>query len=126
MQITLRAMATNGDLTPEGFRAAYDKHNAHVQSIVPKENLLLWGPQDGWDPLCKFLGVPVPEIPLPYINETATFKENLGGLFARDLKAVVRMGLVGLAGALVLVAGAIQVERQLGLGEMVRSYLPTV
>lgn len=125
MQAGLWVMATNGDLTPRGYRAAYERHNAHVQAIVPPENLLLWGPQDGWDPLCKFLGVPVPEIPLPYINESASFKENVSGLFNRDFKAVVRMALVRVVGAAVVMAAVVGVARLLGVGSFVRGYLPS-
>jgi hypothetical protein len=29
---------------------------------------------DGWEPLCGFLGVPVPEGPYPHINEAAAIK----------------------------------------------------
>jgi hypothetical protein len=39
----------------------FDQHNEHVRSIVPKDNLLEFRPQDGWEPLCKFLGHDVPE-----------------------------------------------------------------
>lgn len=49
--------------------ALYDKHNATVQKLVPPERFLKWGPQDGWEPLCKFLDLPVPEGPVPHINE---------------------------------------------------------
>lgn len=49
--------------------AIYDEHNRHVKEIVPADRLLLWGPQDGWEPICKFLNLPQPEGPVPYINE---------------------------------------------------------
>ena len=39
---------------------------------MPKENLLVWNVKDGWEPLCNFLGKPVPEGPLPYDNKTGT------------------------------------------------------
>jgi len=28
----------------------------------------------GWQPLCDFLGVPVPDAPFPRTNDTATFQ----------------------------------------------------
>ena len=40
--------------------------------MVPKENLLVWNVKDGWEPLCNFLGKPVPEGPLPHDNKTGT------------------------------------------------------
>jgi hypothetical protein len=38
--------------------------------MVPPEKLLVMQLKDGWAPLCKFLGVPVPEGPLPRANDT--------------------------------------------------------
>ena len=37
------------------------EHNQHIRKIVPKDRLLEHKPQDGWVPLCKFLGHKVPE-----------------------------------------------------------------
>ncbi|KZT51667.1 NAD dependent epimerase/dehydratase [Calocera cornea HHB12733] len=52
-------------------RAAYDRHNAWVRSIVPPGKLLEFNVKEGWAPLCKFLEVPVPDIPFPHANDTA-------------------------------------------------------
>ena len=64
------------DLTSEEFRLrqAYRKHNAYVQSKVPKEDLLIWKVKDGWEPLCKFLNCPIPEGPIPHDNRTGDTK----------------------------------------------------
>jgi len=35
-----------------------------------QEKLLVFNVKEGWDPLCKFLNVPVPEIPFPRVNES--------------------------------------------------------
>ena len=56
------------------IRSCYVKHNLYVQSIVPKENLLVWQVSDGWEPLCKFLGKEVPEVPIPHDNKTGDSK----------------------------------------------------
>jgi hypothetical protein len=34
----------------------------------------MWKPGDGWAPLCKALGVPVPAEPFPHVNTTDEFK----------------------------------------------------
>jgi hypothetical protein len=36
---------------------------------VPAEKLLLMNVKEGWGPLCKFLGKPVPDGPFPHANE---------------------------------------------------------
>jgi len=51
-------------------RAGYEAHIEHVKKTVPKERLLVWNVKEGWEPLCKFLHVPVPEKPFPHANRT--------------------------------------------------------
>jgi len=45
------------------------EHNAHIRSTVPKDNLLDFRVQDGWEPLCAFLDKPIPNEPFPYVNK---------------------------------------------------------
>lgn len=54
--------------------AVFNAHNAYVTATVPPEQLLVYRPGDGWEPLCAFLGVPVPDIPYPKVNTTAQFQ----------------------------------------------------
>ena len=42
------------------------EHNQHIRKIVPKEKILIWKPQDGWEPLAKFLGHIAPEGEFPH------------------------------------------------------------
>jgi hypothetical protein len=53
--------------------AAYERHNADVRARAPKRRLLEWTAQDGWDPLCRALGVAVPDEPFPHANSTEEF-----------------------------------------------------
>ena len=39
-----------------------------IRGLVPPDRLLEWDISDGWEPLCKFLGKPVPDIPFPHAN----------------------------------------------------------
>jgi hypothetical protein len=41
---------------------------------VPPERLLVYESQEGWDPICAFLGVPVPATPYPKANTTEEFR----------------------------------------------------
>ena len=50
------------------LRTKYRVHNLYVQKHCPKEDLLIYRLGDGWEPLCKFLGKPVPEEPFPHMN----------------------------------------------------------
>ena len=53
--------------------AAYERHNADVRARAPNERLLEWSAREGWAPLCRALGVPVPEEPFPHANSTEAF-----------------------------------------------------
>ena len=44
------------------------RRNAEVMESLPPERLLVFSPKEGWEPLCAFLGVPVPVEPFPRIN----------------------------------------------------------
>jgi len=59
--------------------AIMDRWNQGVIDSIAPERLLVWNPGEGWEPLCEFLEVPVPEGPVPQINDTAAFKEGMFG-----------------------------------------------
>ena len=42
----------------------------YIESVVPKEDLLIWNVKDGWEPLCSFLGKEIPDEPIPHDNKT--------------------------------------------------------
>ena len=50
-------------------------HIAAVQAEIAPERLLMFDVRDGWEPLCGFLGVPVPETPYPQTNSSKAFRE---------------------------------------------------
>lgn len=61
---------TKGDpYNLDKLRQGYKDHNDHIRQLVPQERLLVWHPRDGWEPLCKHLGKPVPKEPVPKLNE---------------------------------------------------------
>lgn len=58
--------------------AAFERHNASVRAGVPPEKLLVFDAKHGWEPLCAFLGVPVPGAPFPSVNTTDEFRRMIG------------------------------------------------
>ena len=46
----------------------FERRNQKVIDSLPPEKLLVYSPREGWEPLCSFLGVPVPDEPFPRIN----------------------------------------------------------
>jgi hypothetical protein len=55
-------------------------HQAHIEEVkraIPPERLLVFEVRQGWAPLCKFLGVPVPATEFPRVNERENFGKDL-------------------------------------------------
>ena len=59
----------------------FRRWNQAVIDEVPPDRLLVYTPGDGWEPLCQFLGVPVPTAPYPRVNsrEEITERTDDGG-----------------------------------------------
>ena len=53
----------------------FNEHNNEVIRQVPKDRLLVFEAKSGWDPLCEFLGQPVPEVDYPRVNSTEDFRK---------------------------------------------------
>jgi len=51
--------------------------NEQALDVVPSEQMLKFSVQEGWEPLCKFLNVPIPSVPFPRVNDTEAFKQGL-------------------------------------------------
>jgi hypothetical protein len=73
------ALAGEDIESDEGLAAAMERWNEQVRRDVPAARLLEWDPAEGWEPLCAFLGVEVPDDPLPRLNDSASFKEGITG-----------------------------------------------
>ena len=53
----------------------FEEHNAAVMAAIPPERLLVYEVKQGWEPLCRFLDVPVPaDVPFPHVNDSASFQ----------------------------------------------------
>ena len=59
--------------------AAYRANNHRVRETIAPERLLVFHVADGWEPLCQFLEVPVPDQPFPRSNPKKEFWEHFGG-----------------------------------------------
>lgn len=55
----------------------FRRHNAEVRRVIPADRLLVYFAADGWAPLCDFLGVPVPDAPMPKVNSTEEFRARI-------------------------------------------------
>jgi hypothetical protein len=56
----------------------FKRNNEAVKAKVPADQLLVYEITEGWGPLCEFLGVEVPDAPMPHLNDTETFRAMFG------------------------------------------------
>jgi hypothetical protein len=59
--------------------AALARREAEVRAAIPADRLLVFDVAQGWEPLCAFLGVPVPATPFPHRNVKEDFWAVVGG-----------------------------------------------
>lgn len=52
----------------------FRRHTETVKATIAPPRLLVYEAGQGWDPLCRFLGVPAPDTPYPSENTTAEFQ----------------------------------------------------
>ena len=69
--------------------------NQAVIDYVPKDRLLVYRVKDGWEPLCKFLDLPKPDIPFFHKNKT----KNMGHM-SRFIAFIFIFSILGVMGAI--------------------------
>ena len=67
-------------------RSKYHEHYALVKKVTPRERLLEFDLKEGWEPLCNFLGKPIPDVLFPHTNESAALKEKINIIMLRGAK----------------------------------------
>lgn len=89
------------------MKRTFVEYHEKIRQIVPKERLLEFSVQDGYAPLCNFLGVATPkeivhgkevDASFPFINESATFDERMLVLVRRSKERIARKLLVFMVG----------------------------
>ena len=67
----------------ERAKVVHESYYREVRAVVPAERRLEYRIGEGWEPLCRFLDVDVPDVPFPRDNHSATH--------AQEAKARVRL-----------------------------------
>lgn len=58
---------------PAQLTRLFESHIETVKRTILPERLLVYEVAQGWEPLCAFLGVPMPDAPFPRVNEAKNF-----------------------------------------------------
>jgi hypothetical protein len=64
---------------PEHAKAVFRAHAEKVRQTIAPDRLLVFDVREGWEPLCTFLDVPVPDTPFPRLNDAEQFRALVGG-----------------------------------------------
>ncbi|KAK4499143.1 hypothetical protein PRZ48_009655 [Zasmidium cellare] len=85
----------------ESAIAIWDRHHAWLEEVVPREKLVYYNVKDGWEPLCRALSVPVPDVPFPRLNDSKALDDHFKNVavtgmmrWAMVLAAVVGVGSI--------------------------------
>ena len=68
---------TGESTTSEDMQKGMLRYQEEVKANVPADRLLVWSVSDGWEPLCEFLELPVPDQPFPHLNDSKVFAERV-------------------------------------------------
>ncbi len=86
--------------TMEDREAAIKRYNDHIEevrAVVPADQLMIFTVKEGWEPLCKFLGVEVPDTPFPNVNDRAEIKKTIADI-TKGAYFFIGIGVIMLAG----------------------------
>lgn len=90
--------------TETNFVRYYETHCDRVRALVPSDRLLEFRATDGWEPLCKFLDIQVPEGPYPRLYDSESAIERVTTIWWRLVRRLAMRMLLPGVGILALVA----------------------
>jgi hypothetical protein len=64
----------------EAAIARYHEHMEEIKATVPADKLLIFSVDQGWEPLCNFLDVDVPETDFPNVNDRKEIKKTIADM----------------------------------------------
>jgi Sulfotransferase domain len=65
------------EIRPGQLAEAITRYQEQVQRNISPDRLLVWGVGDGWEPLCRFLEVDVPDKPFPRLNDSKMYVDRI-------------------------------------------------
>jgi Sulfotransferase domain len=88
----------------------FHEWNVRVSDRVPADRLLVYEVTEGWDPLCRFLGRPIPDTPFPHLNDAETFRRRIRRMQALSIAATALL-VAALVGAVAAIAARRRASR---------------
>jgi hypothetical protein len=60
----------------------FNEREAQIKEQVPADRLLVFDAKEGWEPLCRFLNVAIPESDFPRVNSREETRKMLDAMVA--------------------------------------------
>lgn len=98
----------------QNARKTYERHHRVIQEMVPPENLLIYRMGEGWEPICDFLGKPVPDGEFPWVNEAAELRRVITDKAKRNAKQAATVAMPWVGGALAVGVGSWMAAKNMG------------
>jgi len=76
--LTIQDFGTCDWSDAELMKKQFVARNERVKATIPADRLLVFEAKEGWEPLCKFLNLPIPDEPYPRVNDTKEFNSRKG------------------------------------------------
>ena len=76
-----RMWTTSGLMLEENARdeaalaRAMERYNDEVKATI--DDVVVWSPADGWEPICELLDLPIPDEPFPNVNDSEMFEARM-------------------------------------------------
>jgi len=83
----LKKQFDNNFASKENAKKVFFNHIEDVKKHVPENKLLIYDVSEGWQPLCNFLELPVPEEDFPHLNKKEDFHEMVKGMIKEAAKS---------------------------------------
>ncbi len=64
-----------GNTDLETLARQMERYNDEVKSTF--DDVVVWSPADGWEPICELLELPVPDAPFPHVNNAEVFEDRI-------------------------------------------------
>ncbi|KAI9712298.1 MAG: hypothetical protein M1820_001511 [Bogoriella megaspora] len=98
--------AKTPDEIDEHAKETYERYYEEVRRLVPEDRRLEYRLGSGWEPLCTFLGVDVPEgVDFPRENDKSAHGEETAARLKKLRMALVKVVIPGAVGLAAVVAG---------------------
>lgn len=112
-QRTFGKASIDDRISNEDAVSAFVQHNEEVKRRMPEDRLLVYSVEEGWAPLCSFLGVEEPKELFPRINDRRSFRwVMIGNLIVGLARAAKPLTIKGAALAVSLLSLVLILKRR--------------